>query len=302
MRLLPALFTAAYLVLVACAARNGRQPGAVVAVALLGGGVLAPVVARLLAGVFGGWESWPSFVSVWPTAPVIWLVLAEEAGKAVAVLAAYAGLRRQYHTGLDGALYGLGVGAGYALMGLVASLLQGSPLEPGVGLHVLGAGLAQAMAPALFGALLGFGREGRLRGPLRRGVPAVGWMAGAAGSVAFLQLARVYQVPGPWRLLAAAGLLLWEWAPIGLLALVHVWARRQERELLLLFLREEVAADVVTEDEFLALLVDDRGLPKPLRQAVVRLVSAKWKLARGLGREDEVEAWRDRVRRLRRAG
>jgi len=82
----------------------------VAAVALLGGGVLAPVVARLLTWMVGvRWESWPGFMSVWHTAPVVWLVLVEEAGKAVAVLAAYVGLRPQYHSGLDGALFGLGV-------------------------------------------------------------------------------------------------------------------------------------------------------------------------------------------------
>lgn len=158
------------------------------------------------------------------------------------------------------------------------------------------------MLPALYGALLGFGREWKLWGQLRWAIGAAGWGAGVAASLAFLHLVRASQVPGPWQVPAAALVLLWEWAPVGLLALVHVWARRRERALLLRFLREEVAADVVTEEEFLALLVDDRGLPRPLRQALVRLASAKWRVVRGLGREDEVEAWRDRVRRLRRAG
>lgn len=296
------LFTVAYLGFVAHAARFGRQPGTVVAAALLGGGVLAPVVARLLAGVFGGWEGWPGFVHVWYSAPTARLAVMEEAGKAAAVLACYVGLRRQYQSGLDGVLYGLGVGVGYALVGLGISLLPGSLLELGMQLHILGAGLAQAMLPALYGALLGFGREWGLRGLLQWGFAVIGWAAGAAGSVAFLQVARVSLVSGPWQPLAAAGLLLWEWAPIGLLVLVHAWARRQDRELLVRFLREEVVADVVTEEEFLSLLVDDRGLSKPLRQALFRLASAKWRAVRGLGREDEVEAWRDRVRRLRRAG
>lgn len=302
MRLFPILFTAGYLGFVAYAGRTGQHSVGVAAVALLGGGVLAPVVARLLTWMVGvRWESWPGFMSVWHTAPVVWLVLVEEAGKAVAVLAAYVGLQPQYHSGLDGALFGLGVGAGYALAGQVVSLLEGLPAL-GVPLHVLGAGLAQAMLPALYGALLGFGREWKLWGQLRWAIGAAGWGAGVTASLAFLHLVRASQVPGPWQVPAAALVLLWEWAPVGLLALVHVWARRRERALLLRFLREEVAADVVTEEEFLALLVDDRGLPRPLRQALVRLASAKWRVVRGLGREDEVEAWRDRVRRLRRAG
>mgnify|MGYP007094569708 CR=1 FL=1 len=48
MTLLPILFTAGYLGFVAYAGRTGQHSVGVVAVALLGGGVLAPVVTRLI--------------------------------------------------------------------------------------------------------------------------------------------------------------------------------------------------------------------------------------------------------------
>jgi len=297
--LLPFLGTVLYLALLAAAGR----PGKIVAVALLGG--LASAAAWGLARVFGGaWAGWPGFAHVWLSAPPNWLGVVEEGVKGGAVLAARAWVRRDPQTGLDGAVYGLAVGVGYALVGHLAVFLQGAgpPAAFGVGLHVLGAGLAHAMLPALYGALLEVAEAWNLRPMLRWALLVGGWSVGAAGSVAFAELVRISKTPGPWQPVAAAGLLLWEWAPVGLVALVHVRTRRRERELLIRFLREEVGTDVVTEDEFLALLADARGFPKPLRVALVRLVWAKWRVVRGLAQEAEVEAWREQVRRLRRTG
>ncbi len=300
MDLAPVLLTAAYLGWAATvAARSYGQSGPLVLAAALGG-IATSFATALLAPVLGGGPgSWPSFVQVWSGAPSTWLPAVEEAGKAL-VLVSYHRRRRQHGNGAHGILYGLAVGVGYALLGQLAFRLRGAPLRPELQLHVLGVALAQAMLPAMYGALLGLGQGFRYAGPLRWGIGVAGWVAGSGLSVALLHLARFSQVAGPWQALAQAALLLWEWLPVGLLAFLHVRARRQEQEVLLLFLREEVTAGVLTDAELSSLRVDRGRLPKPLRAALFRLAWAKWRLVRGLAREDEVEAWRNWVRTLRR--
>lgn len=300
---LPALVTLVYLAGVAALGwRTGRSW--TVAGAGLAGAVVGPLLASVLAKVVGvAWDNWTGFVHVWLSGAPLWSGAVEEAAKAAAVFGLYAGFRQGFQTGLDEALHGLAVGAGYAFAGHVGTLLTPSALLRTVGaeLHAFSSGLTLAILLALYGGSVGAAVERQGQGALRRVVLWGGWLVGVGGGAAFLGLARASQAQGPWHSLATAGLFLWEWSPVAILALLHLWTARREREVLVRFLREEAGTDVVTQDEFLALLVDARGFPKRLRAALLRLAWAKWQVVHGLAPEAEVEVWRDRVRELRRA-
>ncbi len=301
--LLPALVTLGYLAALAVLGwRTGRAW--TVAGAGLAGALVSPLVASLLARVLGvTWDHWPGFVHVWLSGAPLWSGLVEEAAKAAAVLGVYVAFRQGFQTVLDGALHGLTVGAGYAFAGHLGTLLTPSALPSTVEaeLHAFGSGLALAILPALYGASVGASVERHGHGLLPRVLLWGGWLVGVGGGAVFLGLAHASQAQGPWQGLATAGLLLWEWSPVAIMALLHLWTARREKEVLVRFLREEAGTDVVTQGEFLALLVDARGFPKRLRAALLRLAWAKWQVVHGLAPEAEAEAWRDRVRRLRRA-
>ncbi len=291
----PALGTALYLGLLASAGR----PGTVLAAALAGG-LLAPAMAGGVAAA--GWKAggWPWFAHPQPTVPSGTVAAVEELAKLAVVVAVCRWLRRDMETWLDGGVFGLAVGVGYALGGHLVALvhLAGPPPALGAELQRLGYGMAQALFPFVYGMAL---RPGVRAGGIRWWVAGAAWATGVAGSLALGGLGRASQTPGLWQALATSGLLLWQWAPVGLLVSVYLWNRRRERELLVRFLREEVGTGVVSEDEFLALLVDARAVPRPRRVVLSRLAQAKWRVSRGLAPVGEVEAWRDRVRRTRRA-
>lgn len=292
---LPVLGTALYLGLLAAAGRPGK-----VLAAALAGGVLAPALAGAAAAVGWGAGGWLWFDHLQPSVPSGTVAAVEELAKLAAALSVRRWLRRDVETRLDGGVFGLAVGVGYALGGHLVNFLQQVGPAPALGaeLQVLGYGLAQALFPFVYGAVLGTGvRAGRIWWALA----CAAWAAGVAGSLALGGLGRASQTPGLWQAVATSGLLLWQWAPVGLLVAVYLWTRRRERELLVRFLREEVGTGVVTEDEFLALMVDARAVPRTRRVVLSRLAQAKWRVSRGLASVGEVEAWRDRVRRMRRA-
>lgn len=193
------------------------------------------------------------------------------------------------------------MGLGYALSGFWG-LLGGSwpSRDPGSLLHLLGGGLAQGALLAILGATVGWARA-RQPGLLVHGAATVAGLVAAGGAhTAYLALVEAFRQGGPLQPLVAAGLLAFEWSGVGLLAAGRVWSARRQRELLRWCLWEEVAAGVVREEEYHALAADGRGMPGPVRSALVRLAFAKRRVVRGVGRAEEVEVWRKRVMELRR--
>ncbi|MFN3286301.1 MAG: hypothetical protein ACK45F_08480 [bacterium] len=266
---------------------------------LLAGGVGVPLVVRGAAAVFGlSVLPWPAFVPAWLAAGGSpWAGAAEEAGKALVLGAVFWRERRRLADAFDGALCGVFAGAGYGLWTLWALVRHAPPAPGGAGvlLHLLAGWTFHAVTGAASGALLVWSRQ---LWQHKRVLLSAGALLGlglpAAAQASYLALVAATRQPGAWLPAAAGVLLLLESTGVAVLAGLYGWRARRERALWG-FLREEVATGLVSEEEFYTLVANGRGLPAAVRQALLGLAAAKWRVARGVAGPVEVERWRRRV-------
>lgn len=301
------LLTAVYVSILYWVDRYEKEPASVLAAALLGGAVAAPVLTvavERLAGIR---------MSVYPAAfhalnaaffgPNPAGAVVEEGMKALVILVLFRALPREFDGALDGVVYGGIVGAGFALAESVVYLLDlarlGSAAAPGVGIFfgILVTGLTHCAFGAIFGACLGAVREFGLSGSATWWLPVGGFGVAALYHAAYDALAALLASgTGPVALLAIARTLA-DWAGVAALAVTVAWALRHERNVMSRYLPLEADEGHVPR-EYVDAALQGRwsNLPRPARQPLAELAFARRRLERGLTNEAELQVYRDRIR------
>jgi RsiW-degrading membrane proteinase PrsW (M82 family) len=257
----------------------------------------------------------------------------EEVFKGAGLLLLLLALRDEFDNVTDGILYGLLIGAGFALFENYAYFAlspRGDLTFLLFGRVVLG-WLSHSTFTALLGAALGFarerhGRRGRWLAPVLGLVAAIGlhtyfdFVAFAAN-----ELARTGMINTSPRLFAAVTLCL-AYGPLfvaqTVLLRILLAALRREAAIVRTYLASEVVAGTVTPDEYL--LVQDAALrnlaerrvlfdfgprayltARALHQTATGLAVRKWHVALGdlpkAGPRQPEDAYRERIGRLRRS-
>ncbi|MBI4280276.1 MAG: PrsW family intramembrane metalloprotease [Armatimonadetes bacterium] len=287
-----------YLLVVWLADRYEKEPLPLLGLALLGGTVVAPVLVRIVEKLLGIPNSlFPLLMSQLPLAPPnLAGALVEEAAKSLVIIALAARLPAEFDDIVDGVVYGVTVGAGFALaenlVYLRSLLALESVAQVGASTFfgIFVAGLNHCFFSGIFGASLGFTREAA-EGPARRWIPAAGFLAAVLYHMGYLGLGHVAaRYGGAVAAVAAAA----DWA--GLFALIFVlrWGWDRTRAVMAETLREEQAAGAVTAEELAALLAG------PLKAEVAALRSGGWSRLRLMRRLHQAQAelafarWRER--------
>jgi|FaiFalDrversion3_1042247.scaffolds.fasta_scaffold00446_3 RsiW-degrading membrane proteinase PrsW (M82 family) len=304
------LLTALYVAILYWADRHEKEPGSVLAAALLGGAVAAPVltvVVERLAGIR---------MSIYPPAfhalnaaffgPNPAGALVEEGMKALVTLALFRALPREFDGVLDGVVYGGIVGAGFALAESAVYLWDLSRLGSAAAslslfFGILVTGLTHCAFAALFGASLGAVREFRLTGSAAWWVPVGGFAVAALYHAAYDALAALLATgAGPVGLVALARGVA-DWAGVVALVVTVVWALRHERSVIARYLPVEAQEGHVPR-EYVDAALQGRWstLPRAVRQPLAELAFARRRLERGLANEAELQLYRDRIREVRR--
>jgi RsiW-degrading membrane proteinase PrsW (M82 family) len=317
--------TILYIWVVWIADRNEKEPFVDIALAVVGGAVIAPLIAIGVERLLGLPDSvYPSKLAQIPfDGPNFGGAIVEEIAKGAVVLGLFVLLPREFDNVMDGIVYGTVVGAGFVLAENAAYLLDLARLQSAVTLSpaffgvVLIGGLSQCVFSAVFGASLGVLREGS--GPAGRlvWVPVVGFLLAALYHLGHLAIGRLAAQNAPLAILSLAA----DWAGLGLLAIVVAWAWHHEASIIHAMLADEVSSGAVTTGE-LALLGTTgartanelhafgvggfRGyrLTRQLHQAQVELAFRKWHLAnnerlKGGQRDTTEDEYRGQIRALR---
>jgi RsiW-degrading membrane proteinase PrsW (M82 family) len=301
------LLTALYVAVLYWADRHEKEPSSVLAAALLGGAVAAPlltVVLERLAGIR---------TSVYPAAfhalnaslfgPNPGGAIVEEGTKALVVLVLFRLLPREFDGTLDGVVYGGIVGAGFALAESAVYLWDLSRAGPmasvaaGTFFGILVTGLTHSAFGALFGASLGVVRELGLAGSSAWWFPVGGFGAAALYHAAYDALAAlVVSGTGPVSLLALVRNLA-DWAGVAALVVIVAWAVRHERGVLARYLPVE-AREGHIPSEYAEAVVRGQwsSVPRQARQPLAELAFARRRLERGLASESELQTYRTRIR------
>jgi RsiW-degrading membrane proteinase PrsW (M82 family) len=259
----------------------------------------------------------------------------EELIKGAGLLLLLIGLRDEFDNVTDGVLYGLLIGAGFAVVeNFVYLALSPSQQLPYLVLARIGLGwLSHSAFTALFGAGLGYARERERVGRLRLLVPCLSLLAAILlhGWFDFVVLATTWLGGQPGAepsapLLLMVVLLVAGYGPVfitqALLLKALIDALAREAETVRQYLADEVLGGVVLPDEYL--IVQDAGLRGGAERRILRrfgprayltardfyqtltgLAFRKWHVALG-DREKEApqqpeEAYRERLDRLRRS-
>lgn len=290
--------------------RHEKEPLSMLAAAVLGGAVVAPVLTISVERALGIPNSvFPALFQLYPVVqPNLAGAVIEELAKALVVLAAYVALRREFDGTLDGIVYGAAVGAGFALAESVSYLRDLAPLAAqatfGASFFfaIFVSGLTHCVFSALFGASLGYVRETAPPRGARLWIPLVGLAAAALyhlGYVAFGSSALTGSMAGGSALFGVARRLA-DYAGIVLLGLIVVWAWSRERNVLRWALADEAATGAVSAEDLAGLRGRGRELRR-IREAQAELAFAKWRLSRGIGSAEDVVRQRERVIALRSA-
>lgn len=321
--------------LVAALDRYEREPWFLLAAAFLWGAVIAvPPVLFVEHAVSGG-----ALSGIGPDSPLGIVARALSAGvieegfKGAGLVVLLLTLRDEFDNVTDGILYGLLIGAGFAMVENYVYFALSSPTDLPLlilGRIVLG-WLGHSTFTALLGAGLGYAREAH-RGGRRWRWPLVGFAAAIAlhtlfdGAVyaadAVARTPTFYAHPVAW----SVGSLVAVYLPLAVAeaALLTVVLRslRREAEVVREYLASEVRECVITPDEYLLVqnatlrnAVEHRllltGGPRmyltvrTLHQTATGLAFRKWHVAMGdpaktTTRQPE-EAYRERIVRLRRS-
>ncbi|MDR7455981.1 MAG: PrsW family glutamic-type intramembrane protease [Armatimonadota bacterium] len=288
--------------------RYEKEPVTLLAVALAGGAVVAPLLTALAQSVLGIPTSiFPALFQIYPFAhPNLAGAVVEELAKGAVILTVYVLVPHEFDNTLDGVVYGATVGAGFALAESVvylsdlASLAAAANLEAGFFGAILVSGLTHCVFGAIFGAALGYVREASPSGGARWWIPIAGLAAAAlyhAGYVA-VGAAGLAGVGGLTGLLLGLGRRLADVGGLVLVGVIVAWAWSRERGVLRWALATE-APEVIAPDELEALAQGRMTGDPRLREALAELAFAKWRLARGFGTQEGVTRQRERVRQVR---
>lgn len=259
--------------------------------------------------------------------------LIEESVKGAGLLLLLFALRDEFDNVTDGILYGLLIGAGFAM---VENFVYFA-LSPRADLPVLILGrivlgwLSHSTFTALFGAGLGYAREAHRR-PGRWRLPLIGFAAAVLLHTYFdavlftandaAQTPWAIHSPATFALAALLAAYLPLFAAQGLLLRIALAALRHETEIIRTYLADEVNSGVVTPDEYVqvqnaqlraaverhALLTGGLRLyltARALHQTATGLAFRKWHVAQGdpakAARRQPEDAYRERIARLRRS-
>ncbi len=256
--------------------------------------------------------------------------LLEEGVKGAGLLILLLALRDQFDNVTDGIMYGLVIGAGFALVENFAYLaLSPASAFPGLILdRVLLGWLGHSTFSAILGASLGYWRETHTRRGFWRAV-LLGFVAAAALHIVFDVIvlagssAATNLAPSPAAMLLV---LLGAYAPLfGAQALLLRTLRsslRRESETIRTYLAPEVLSGSVTPEEYITVqdatirlaverrLLFDGGLRAyrlgySLHQTLIGLAMRKWHVAAGdppkLGQWQPEDAYRQRIATIRAA-
>lgn len=322
--------------LVATLDRYEREPWFLLVAALLWGAVIAvppvffvehAVNTGLLATVAS--DSAPGIILRALSTGII-----EEGFKGAGLVVLLLTLRDEFDNVTDGILYGLLIGAGFAM---VENFVYFA-LSPQADLPLLILGrivlgwLAHSTFTALLGAGLGYAREAHRRAGTRWRAPLVGFAAAvllhalfdgvvfAADAVAHTP--AYFAHPAAWAFGALLAVYLPLFAAEGVVLLIALRSLRRETEVIRAYLADEVRGGFVTPDEYLLLqsatlrnAVERRLLltggvrmyltVRTLHQTATGLAFRKWHVAQGdpaktTSRQPE-DAYRERITRLRRS-
>jgi RsiW-degrading membrane proteinase PrsW (M82 family) len=288
-----------------------KEPGSLVAAALLGGAIVAPALTTVLESVFGVPSSvYPAAFQVFALAPSSPAgAVIEEITKALIVLAVYLRFRNEFDGTLDGVIYGAAVGAGFALtesltyVRVIPSLPADAGFGPGFFFGILMSGLTHCVFTGIFGAALGYTRETNPQGSGRVGIPLGGLLAAIFYHLAYVGATATGQagVGGGVASLLGGLRQVANWSGLALLALVIVWAMGRERDLLQWALADETAGGVVAVAELEALHARGALPAGPLRAALAELAFTKWRAVRGHATDEDIARARQAVQGLRAA-
>ncbi|MDR7569643.1 MAG: PrsW family glutamic-type intramembrane protease [Armatimonadota bacterium] len=305
------VLTALYVAILYWADRHEKEPGSVLAAALLGGAIAAPVLTVVLERLAGIRMSvYPAsfhalnaaFFGPNPAGAVV-----EEGMKALVILVLFRALPREFDGVLDGVVYGGIVGAGFALAESAVYLWDlsrlGPAAAPGVGMFfgILLTGLTHCAFGAIFGASLGAVREFGLSGSGSWWLPVGGFGVAALYHAAYDALAALLASgTGPVALVGLARTAA-DWAGVIALVITVAWALRHERSVMSRYLPLEAEEGHVPR-EYVDAVLQGRwsNLPGPARQPLAELAFARRRLERGLTNEAELQLYRDRIREVAR--
>ncbi|MDR7564735.1 MAG: PrsW family glutamic-type intramembrane protease [Armatimonadota bacterium] len=303
------VLTALYVAVLYWADRHEKEPASVLAAALLGGAVAAPVLTVIVERLTG------IRMSVYPASfhalnaalfgPNPAGAVVEEGMKALVILALFRSLPREFDGTLDGVVYGGIVGAGFALAESAVYLWDlskaglGGGISAGMFFGILLTGLTHSAFGALFGASLGAVREFRLTGSAAWWLPVGGFAVAALYHAAYDALAALIgSGTGPSGLLAAVRTVA-DWAGVAALVVIVAWALRHERNVLARYLPVEAREGHIPEEYAEAAARGRWGtVPKAARQSLAELAFARRRLERGLASEAELQVYRDRIREV----
>lgn len=306
-----------YLLAVWLADRYEKEPVPLLALAVIAGALVAPGLVSLAETVLGVPNSiFPIVLSQLPLVPLnlTGAVIAEVVKSLIIIILAWR-LPSEFDDTVDGLVYGVVVGAGFALAEIVVylrSLSQFAPLQIAAStlLGIAIASLNHCVFSGLFGASIGFAREAG-RGAARTWVPVLGFLAAVFYHMAYLGLGRLTaEFGGVLSVLAAAV----DWTGWLLLLFVIRWGWDRARYVINQTLPDEVAPGAVTSTELEILVTGPfrarvRALGEggwarfqmlgALQQAQAELAFAKWRAGQGRGTVAESDRHRAEIRRLR---
>ena len=304
------LLTAVYVAILYWADRHEKEPASVLAAALLGGAIAAPVltvVVERLAGI--RMSVYPAafhalnaaFFGSNPAGAVV-----EEGMKALVILVLFRALPREFDGVLDGVVYGGIVGAGFALAESAVYLWDLSRVGSAAAslslfFGILVTGLTHCAFGAIFGGSLGAVREFGLSGSGSWWLPVGGFAVAALYHAAYDALAALLASgTGPAALLRLVRTAA-DWAGVAALVVTVVWALRHERGVIARYLPAEAQEGHVPR-EYVDAALQGRWstLPRPVRQPLAELAFARRRLERGLTNEAELQLYRDRIREVAR--
>jgi RsiW-degrading membrane proteinase PrsW (M82 family) len=289
--------------------RYEKEPWSMLGAALLGGMVVAPILAMLLERLFGQPTSvYPALFQVYPIVlPSFAGAVIEEVAKAAVIAAAFIYLPHEFDGILDGVVYGATVGAGFALAESLIFVRDLVPLAasasvgPGLIIGVFVSGLTHCVFSGIFGASLGYTRETSASGSAAYVIPLVGLAAAALYHLGYVAAGAgwIAGLSGITAVLVGVARVVANWTGLLMLGVVVLWAWSRERSILRWALADETSTGVITADELSALATGGLRGGGGLRVALGELAFAKWRRSKGRGSDDDVAARRAHVLALR---
>jgi len=294
-----------YLAILNAIDRYEKEPWTILLACLGLGAVVAPAITIAILVATGRPAGLPPAFAPGPSADAFTPAV-ETVVQGVLLLGLIHTVRDEFDDVLDGVIYGAALGAGFGAAESFLYVMGGTAmLTPStVGLLVI-AGLNHAFYMAVFGAILGWAQHlpvGRRRIATVLGLATAAWLQAFHDTLPQI-LSRVLGQTGPaagaaLRLLAD----LVNWLGILTLGVIVVLAWRRESRILLVELRDEVEAGVVSEADYATITSASGRLRSEWRLLRIQGMGGAMRLRRRYGIEGELafHKWRMTVRNRRR--